>query len=359
MLTTVSYKEQTEPPVQTYAEEENEVILNEDIIVKQHPINRAKYLLNTDAIMELHDMMLEKIDIGTQGVIVYGSAFVGKSHAMRAIEKSFKDKMSDKFVTVRLVLANRNYSYREFFQHFAEKIGGPKVSKTASNERLISNIVSRLVHMARQHNDTIVLILDEADSLQVSHYSHVKHLYNLLEDEGVKMCTFLVGTNELVENRNAFKEEGDAGDQIVRRFMQETYHFSGIKNIEELHYIMSGYDTQVYEGRTFTEFFFPEAYAKGARFADMAGEMLAAMLEVSGLRNIPEVPMGEFTRLVNAVFVFFGKYSTKTDGLGHSLKRDWIGKEEFKKVMLMLKFDEKLAELYVGGSKSREEEVLR
>ena len=100
-----------------------------------------------------------------------------------------------------------------------------------------------------------------------------------------------------------------------------------------------------YEGETFTEHYFPEAWKKGARMVDIADDMMQAMHEITSLPKIPEIPMGYFTKVINATLKFYGVDSDMDDGNGGTLKKEWPSKEDIKKIMIYQNLDYKLVDL--------------
>ena len=322
---------------------------NKGPVADIHPIKTGNYTIPTDEMFSLYEYMCTAIDIGFDGSIIYGNAYTGKSYAIRQLTTWFEEKRNQKHATYRISLSNKVYSYKEFFQYISEQIGCASDGRRLDGERVAEHLINALIFYGHMHGDKIVLILDEAETLQVTHYKSLKYLFNRLSDAKIKLVTFLVGTEALLNSREVFVRSGSIGEQITRRFMQGEHHFHGITDTNKLQYILNGYDKQTYNGQTYTQYFFPEAWERGCRLSDLSEVMTDTILKKTGLDKLPEFPMGYFTKMINALFITFGRDTEKIDTYGRSSRKDWITYEEIEKMISMLNLDSKLIELSAKG----------
>ena len=311
----------------------------------QHPVAADDYVLPTEEMYALSDYMLDAIRLGLDGAIVYGSSFAGKSFAVSQVAKWFEAENTNDFLTLKITVDGDKKLLNNFTRYISHKLGYLPNAKTANNNRVADNLISSLIYNASKHGNKIVLILDEAEYLTLDHYHVLKSHYNSLQDNGVKLITFLVGTETLLNTRKLFEKSGSSGTQISRRLMMGDHQFHAITDEESLRYALAGYDKLAYSGETFTQHYFPEAWAKGVRMADLAEDMTAVMKEISGISVLPEFPMGYFTKVAKALLLYFGKDSSSMNLSGGSMTKEWINIEDITKVMYRLGIEKKLIEL--------------
>lgn len=311
-----------------------------------HPIETGSYKIQTDEMFALEDNILKSIKLSMEGTIVYGSAFTGKTFAIKLIAEKLEAEKADEFAVVYVDLTGDKYQNREFAERLARAIGGVLPMKRPPKNMLYEHLISVFTHKAMEHNGKLVLFLDEADSLGRTQYADLKRLYNGMQNNGCKLITFLVGTDALLSARDLFDASGSLGEQITRRFMQVVYPFFGITEFDSLEFVMAGYDALVYEGETFTEHFFPNAWQKGLRLADLAPVMMSSMFKITGLRQLPEIPLGYIIKIIEELFIIYGNGTTETDSFGNTLEREWIGEDEIMAVMKGQNFGNKIKQIH-------------
>ena len=313
-----------------------------------HPVISGTYTIKTDEMYSLFEYMTTVIKLGLDGVIIYGSAYAGKSFAMTEMIKWFKYENPD-YQLFKFTMSGKDYQFKEFYQYISERIGC-SLPRSSNSNKIIEHLINSLAIMARRSGNKIVLIIDEAEGLNINHYKMLKYLYNRLAELQIKLVTFLVGTEALLNSRDVFLRSGSVGEQIIRRFMQGKYRFHGIMDESQMEYVLSNYDSIEYSGKTFTEYFFPKAWKNGMRLSDLSGDIISSMLESSGLSVLPEVPMGYFTKLINSLFLMYGTDTTFNDQSGKSFRKEWMTKSEIMRALRVINIDEKLVELSVKAN---------
>jgi hypothetical protein len=127
----------------------------------------------------------------------------------------------------------------------------------------------------------VVLFIDEAQEYGELHWGWLKAVQNLLSRLGVALIVFPFGQLELEHERSALSTAGRT--DLVTRFMRRLFQFQGVTSEEELRQVLAVFDElgryPRREGWTFSQFFFPHAFANGWRLANEAPRAWQAMTQ--------------------------------------------------------------------------------
>jgi len=99
------------------------------------------------------------------------------------------------------------------------------------------------------------------------------------------------------------------GAHVAARFMLATKPFQGVRSVNDLSYVMAGYDVgsewPVGSGQSFTASLAPEAWSQGFRLADSAPSLMQAMTQCLPMRYAGPVsfPMKTVTHACRQVLL--------------------------------------------------------
>ena len=153
----------------------------------------------------------------------------------------------------------------------------------------------------------MVLFIDEAQNLREIEYEWLRDVHDELENNGIRLFTFLFGQHQLLAQKSAFQAQDK--EQIVARFMIEEIAFRGIASEAECAAVMGAYDKGEFpaaSGWNYTRFFIPLAYATGLRIAESAPRLWRAFEDAhvkAQLDGSPEIPMKYFTAAIEAALL--------------------------------------------------------
>ncbi|WP_139236809.1 hypothetical protein [Rugamonas rubra] len=117
----------------------------------------------------------------------------------------------------------------------------------------------------------------------------------------------LVGQERLCEQRARFQESGDT--HIVKRFMVETLRFRGVRSAVDAATCLKSYDGHAYpvgSDWSFTRYYYLHAFEAGLRLetsADFLWDAFSQAHQHAGLVGTVEIPMGYFSRAVEAILL--------------------------------------------------------
>ncbi|WP_454742757.1 ATP-binding protein [Cupriavidus necator] len=209
----------------------------------------------------------------------------GKTMMMRFLRETLPRDLGDLRV-IHYRRDNRDEpSLGGFFKGFLERMGHPIVSGSPYDlsERLIRNILELALRTQWRY---IVLIIDEAQAMEVSDFGFVKDLNNELEEEGIDFSFIACGEapflGELIK-----KIDPDGRNAYCDRYFRHRLRLRGYTK-DSLGELLRAVDRTRWPGeqdQTYTEFWFPLAYATGFRLETLTTELWEAFSHVGLVRS--------------------------------------------------------------------------
>ena len=268
----------------------------------RHPLTLLKYIVSTPSIDTTYTEVKRCLRHRVPGAMLLGQSRYGKTYAARWMSRMMKEDYP-KIVTVTFGCERKKRPVESaFFENILEAAEHSDVysgSNSAKRRRLINHLTDQVT---RSGQNLVVFFIDEAQRLDLIEYEWLWDIHDQLERRGIRMITFLVGQQKLLNQKSALKEQGEI--QIVNRLMVDELHFHGVRSAEEVASCLAGYDESCFptdSDWTFTRFFLPYAYADGLRLADDAHVVWDAFVsahESAGFRFKIDIPMAYFSRAV-------------------------------------------------------------
>lgn len=294
--------------------------MSDDILrprpIDEHPLKRRTYRVPTPSIKAMIALVDECLFMFVGGALIHGRPRMGKSCAIDFVMTDLKTRLP-KLATYKMRWIKPQVPSENSF--FAALLHAAKHPAQATASK--SALRGRLVHKYRQVADTngddrVVLFIDEAQNLREIEYEWLRDLHDELENNGVRLFTFLIGQHQLLAQKSAFQAQDK--EQIVARFMIEELAFRGIASEAECAAVLRAYDLGEFpaaSGWNYTRFFVPKAYAAGLRLAESGPRLWRAFEDahVKGqLDGSPEIPMKYFTAAVEAALLTSAEHNDST-----------------------------------------------
>jgi type II secretory pathway predicted ATPase ExeA len=275
------------------------------IEMDQHPVVQQTYIVPTASIDEAYRQVKRCIRHRIPGALLVGLSRFGKTYCARYIGRMLKEDFP-KLVVITVGSEKKKHPAESaFFENLLEA-AAHKDLKSGSNSAKRRRLVERLVELvARSGQNLLILFYDEAQRLFVEEYEWLRDVHDKLEQRGVRMITFLIGQQKLLNQKNALKMQGET--QIIGRFMIDELPFHGVRTADEAATCLNEYDEARYPPESdwsYTRFFLPAAFAGGLRLVDQASNVWAAFLSAhaaAGFRFGIDIPMQYFSRAVEIV----------------------------------------------------------
>lgn len=311
-------------------------ITEEDVLVNELTMSKLgsdEVIIYTKEISALERKVLESVMLGTCGACVVSRPRCGKTTAMIYIAQSLKKRYGEKFPVVTWDITDHPITERNFYWTLLTAMRVRHPSSTATALMLKERVLNELVVLA---TDTpfkkVVLMIDEAWRLGDRDFTWLMDLYNILRRYNLQLITIFFSTNELLDIKQKFKNEGL--DQIVERFFLNIYNFHGLREKGELAVCLSALDkvdTAVMIGTQsipIRNFYYPQAL-ESARFYDLSEVYWEAFRDVQ--RNysiiVGDIPMEFVMSSFRILLGCYGKLSSNSV--------DWPGyKEIYESIIL-------------------------
>lgn len=262
-----------------------------------HPLLMQVYTLFTPPIGRMFEQISQWINNRVTGGYIYGRSRMGKSKAVKDwFPSMIEENYGDRVAVFRCVHAHQNHSSQVGFVRTLANGVSLSFPESLSASRLELRIGDFLAETGLQTRfRQVVLLIDEAQYLGEKDYHVLCNLQNRADDVSVRLTVITVGTQQLAQYEKAFILGSNL--HLSTRFLARSAPFNGIRSAAELRSVLRGYD----EGsewppgskQSFTQFFFPAAYAEGLRLDCCAGDLweLYKELAPAGIRQRLEVPM--------------------------------------------------------------------
>lgn len=288
-------------------------------ISDQHPIKLREYAIYTPPMDEMISNIGDWIDQKTTGGFIYGPSRFGKTRTIKwylqiVLEERFRNKLP-------LVIWSRphtNMTENDFWIYLLEaskfKFPSKGIPRKIQSRFLFKQ---RLITFARNsHCNFIILLLDEAHDVTLNEWKWLLGLQNELDSEGYRLTVFSVASHQIGHQPDYFARTGNA--HVSARFFSVGARFHGVRSIEELGYILNGYDQDSEwpegSGTSYLKYFAPIEYGRNNRLANSSKQFWQAF-EISLPKELAsgvkpwaiELPMLHIASTVETVLIDLSK----------------------------------------------------
>ncbi|BDB27231.1 ATP-binding protein [Cupriavidus sp. P-10] len=247
-------------------------------LLSMHPLQMGTYIIPTPMIMTCYEEASSRVADQRTGTLFAGESRLGKTYTARWCKSQLIEDFPQCAVTAMFVPAVESTSNERVHRLLLDAIGHP-YPQSARQPRLLKMIISAVISRCAQlGGHQFVLVIDEANNLGKLDFHQLIAIQNGLDEQQIKMTSVLFGLTKLKARISQFRE--DEEDQIIARFFRSVDPFYGCRSVEELHYILSQYDSpqgSAWPDGTnicFTRFYFPLAYVhNGFRLSNYASSI--------------------------------------------------------------------------------------
>lgn len=254
-------------------------------IPREHPLVTRDYSLFTPAIHEMAATIGGWIDDQVDGATIFGPSRFGKSSA---VDHWLQRLLSERYGHhLPLVVWSHTdcgsaHSVGSFYAQLLAASRHPLATAKRSPLDRQHMLVERWMALAAQGGGRfVVLVIDEAQGMTQREWLWLVELHSLLEKQRTRLCVFSVASLQFFDEPMSMALSG--GAHVAARFMLDARPFHGVRNVEELAYVMSGYDDGTEwpagSGLSYTAGIAPQAWSEGLRMRDQAGALMDAMQE--------------------------------------------------------------------------------
>lgn len=263
----------------------------------KHPIETGKYLIATNEIDKLCYIVSNWIENRFPGAIIYGRPRLGKTRAISYLLKVLPDDLKENVPIFHIRCRSyKNSRENNFFEDLLTGVGHSLASEGKPNEKRerLKNYLIMAAEKSMQNK--IIFFIDDAQKLNTMEYDWLMDVYNELDEHSITLTTILVGHEDLIDQRKKLIKQKQL--QIIGRFMSDSYHFGGLKNLDDFKILLDEYDTgtefPMNSSISFTRYFFNNEFGRNfllSNYAeDIYNEFRLIQME-KGLSKEKEIPM--------------------------------------------------------------------
>ncbi len=257
-------------------------------VSREHPVVTRDYSLFTPPIHAMVDCFAGWLDDQVDGATIYGPSRFGKSSAVDNWLPQLLSERHGGYIPMVIwshIDAGSQNSMGRFYAHLLEASRHPLARAVKSPLDRQRMLIERWIWMAHQGGGHfMVLVIDEAQSMSQREWIWLVELHSTLEKLRIRLCVFSIASLQFFDEPTGMALSG--GAHVAARFMLESRRFHGIRTIEELRYVLQGYDEStewpVGSGISFTAGLAPQAWTEGFRMANQAEALMCALNESLG-----------------------------------------------------------------------------
>jgi type II secretory pathway predicted ATPase ExeA len=276
----------------------------------RHCVVTKQYAVYTPPMHEMILQIGDWIDQQRPGGYIHGASRLGKS---RGVQWHLNDVLAERFhLVLPLVVWSRrpdSHTSEAGFWHqllIASRFEFVDPVKPIKKAEAIFLCMQRFIAIAKSaQRNYVVLLIDEAQDLTLREWKWLVGLQNQLDYEGYLLSVFSIGSHQLGYKHEYLASTGNA--HVAARFMAAHAKFHGLRSVDEVEYVLNGYDIDSEwphgSGVSFLRYFAPRAFADGRRLAENAARLWKALVELTPdtAKKYREFPMQHVAKTVETM----------------------------------------------------------
>lgn len=254
-------------------------------VARDHPIVTRDYSLFTLAIHDMAESMAGWLDDQVDGATIFGPSRFGKSSAVNHWLQQLLSERHGGHVPMVVwshIDSGTAQSVGRFYANLLHASHHPLARATRSPLDRQHMLIERWMAMASHGGGRfLVLVIDEAQSMTQREWIWLVELHSTLERQRIRLCVFSVASLQFFDEPIGMALSG--GAHVAARFMLAARPFHGVRSVQELAYVMSGYDNGTCwppgSNLSYTAGLAPKAWAAGLRLESQADALFKAMTD--------------------------------------------------------------------------------
>lgn len=209
----------------------------------EDPFVLAHYHLASPDIKRLSKQLRFWVYASIKGGMITGEKRIGKTYAIKFILAHLAKVLGrDCYAfSIRWKAIDR-FNETKFWKRLLGATGF-NTTLPGDAERLENRFYERILLKIEQCGIPVcVVFIDEAQNITITEYLQLCHVFNELEEKGIRLYTWLVGQDEL-HHMKTLMREANCG-QVIARFMEHSFEMRGISNARTLRTLLVQLDKQ-------------------------------------------------------------------------------------------------------------------
>lgn len=303
----------------------------------RHPLmTQTETTLLTPPIEHLIAIVRRIILLRQVGIYFSGTSGIGKSKALDFVEAVLRKEFKRLYLLKHNALNKQVPSIRAFFMHFLKTVKHSE--KRGETYPLRERVLNKIVECAIQSGlGLAVLLIDEAQNMNVDDFLFLKDLGNEAAHEGVVLLPILMAQEPDFEGvLERLRMDGRL--DLISRFAIKKITFAGFNSLSDIKSVLREIDEQIYpreRGWSWTQFFMPAAYANGFRLEHCAADLFEVLKSMSPAKNARShiFPARQLFAAIRAFLVSGAGIDKPTFHAGQAMWREALEAVEIEEAM--------------------------
>lgn len=253
---------------------------------RRHPMLQRKYAIWTPPSFEMIQTIGDWIDQGISGGHIHGPSRFGKSKTIKwHLKKELENRYKCNLPLVSWIRRESTMGEREFWNELLYAANFEFTDPLKPKPKNIARFLfeQQLLTLARSAKDNYaMLLIDEAQVMTLKEWQWLLGLQNALDDQGIRFCIISIGSYGLQYQPDYLARTGNP--HIAARFFASDMRFRGIASLEELIFVLEGYDVDSEwphkSGISYSNYFASEDFEKGQRLSSCAADIWTAFVDL-------------------------------------------------------------------------------
>jgi len=215
------------------------------------------------------------VRMDSPGAAVYGPQRVGKTHACQFLFRALPALFGGTLRCIHLTVGDPPAKSEHAFLQRLMAQSGCRAYMHRDTEVLRGRLVEHFMELAVEAGSKrLVIIWDEAQNLQRSHYGWLISMFNELEHRRIRPFFLLVGQPELRDITKSFRAAG--AQQVIGRFFSHGHEFLGVAD-DELKVVLRALESDEDDVASGPRRFLAKQYAQGFSLERLAEPLIQVM----------------------------------------------------------------------------------
>jgi len=278
--------------------------------IEFHPVLLREYRFETPMIGRSYAIVRERVAARRTGIFFYGPPRLGKTTCAEEILLLLTKEFPRSYVLLISARDSQRPSDSHMFKLLLEGQNHTLASRTDTS-LLLRNIKTDIqLEVGRRNGTQFVLIVDEMQLLSEMYLKQLLIFHNALSLIKIKMTTVAFAQPEIIDRWTALQTKNQS--QIIARFLSEPLQFEGCSSIQELRSLLQLYDEHSRfpeESKiSYTQFFFPEAFACGFRLANYTKKIWETLIKHVVSQPVSGLPMEHVCLTIEYLLLAYWKH---------------------------------------------------
>lgn len=260
------------------------------------------FLAQTPGTLYILACLIDLLERGKRGMVIGAETTFGKSQCLRYILNALSDAIGD--LVPHLVIEKLpagGSPYGSLLLSIGQELGLSMTSRTSIYHRTEAIVLAFYQWALRSGYRTVILALDEAQSIDVDQLRHIKGIGNKLRLLNCDLFLILAGQESLFQLEEKLdKCASEDADQLAERFLYN-YRLPGLKSQAELKEFLALFDLAQYpRGYSLVGRYLPRAVAGGFKVTEW-GEPIWSEIKLAtpeSVRQQAEIGIGHTVEML-------------------------------------------------------------